>query len=317
VDKAREILCSDTATQFPFLNFNAIHVHIGSQLGDTKQTETAINIMLGLVAPFPAIRHLNIGGGLPVTYDGRKMPSTEEFAEKVCPPLSQYHVMLEPGRSLVAPAGVLLTRVLYRKEQAGHKMLIVDASMTELMRPALYQAKHLVIPVDRSSCPPQSPMAAGYQEEANNVSEFTIVGPVCETTDVLSKSTMLPDALAVPGTILAIMTAGAYGASMANNYNARPMPPQICVLPDGSVMCSVRRQSFEDLVRDELDVQTPKQRGKGKQQSAVKPSAPKKKTTQMTRSVQGEKKKFAKKAPAAAGKNKKNLKQSAKGRRRQ
>ena len=163
--------------------------------------------------------------------------------------------MLEPGRSIVAPAGILLTRVLYRKEQAGHKMLIVDASMTELMRPALYGAKHLIIPVTvpEGTSSPLSAEASAKNEGSTGLVEFTIVGPVCETTDVLSKSTWLPDSIAVPGTLLAILTAGAYGATMSNNYNARPIPPQVCVLEGGKVVCAVRRQTFDDLIRDELD----------------------------------------------------------------
>jgi diaminopimelate decarboxylase len=148
--------------------------------------------------------------------------------------------MLEPGRSMVASAGLLLTRVLYRKDQAGLKMLIVDASMTDLMRPALYQAKHAVLPV----------IAATAEEEQD---EYNLVGPVCETTDVLARGVRLPTRCAEPGQLLVIMTTGAYGFAMANNYNARPLIPQV-IVREGVVRLSTKRQTFDDLIRDELDV---------------------------------------------------------------
>lgn len=168
------------------------------------------------------------------------MPDVSLFAEAVAPHLQGRHLMLEPGRRILAPAGVLLTKVLYRKDQDNQRILIVDASMTELMRPALYNAFHSIIPA--IEYPAGTP-----------TNQYTIVGPVCESTDVLGRNISLPDEAAQPGALLVIMTAGAYGFAMANNYNARPLPPQLVVQPSG-VLVSTKRQSFADLVRDEMDM---------------------------------------------------------------
>lgn len=237
IEVAESIL--QRADAFPHLTFKGLHCHIGSQLGDTVATRRAIEIAVALVEKYPSITALNIGGGMPVSYDGSEKPPPSDFAAAVCPLLQKYEVMLEPGRSIVASAGVLVTRVLYRKDQAGHKMLIVDASMTELMRPALYQAKHAVFPVVEAD--PSEPLE-----------QFTLVGPVCETTDVLAREVMLPARCGVPGQLLVLMTTGAYGFAMANNYNARPLPAQV-VVRGGVAAVSTARQTFADLLRDELD----------------------------------------------------------------
>lgn len=238
-------LLSESATRFPNLLLNGVHIHIGSQLGDTLQTKKAIEITLALVQQFPQVTAINIGGGMPVSYDNKPYPSIGEFAAEVCPLLQSYQVLLEPGRRIVAPTGILLMKVLYRKEQAGHRLLMVDASMTEIMRPALYSAKHAVVPLETS---------AEDEPESEQVS-FTIVGPVCETTDVLAKDVRLPKRVAQPGQLLALCTVGAYGFAMANNYNARPLPPQVVVDVAGQLKCSTKRQTFEDLIRDECDKQ--------------------------------------------------------------
>jgi len=239
IEVARGIL-ERHSVDFPHLDFAGVHLHIGSQLGDTVQTKTALAIGLELVKPFSSVKHINIGGGMPVTYDDTVYPAPEDFAAMVCPMLSNYEVMLEPGRSIVGSGGMLLTRVLYRKDQAGQKILIVDASMTDLMRPALYQAKHTVLPLTKA-----------VDGEPHDI--FNIVGPVCETTDVLARNVSLPSRCGHPDALLVLMTAGAYGFSMANNYNAHPLPPQI-VAHGGISMVSTKRQTFEDLIRDELDL---------------------------------------------------------------
>lgn len=195
------------------INFAGIHVHIGSQLHDTEATQQAIQAALDLIKPYPNIRTLDIGGGLPVAYTPDEViPSVYEFVNAIYPLVQDYEVLLEPGRAIVADAGLLLTEVLYVKKQAGQTFYIVDASMSELIRPALYQAYHEIVPIIKHETP---------------VTPANIVGPVCETADVLGRNMQLPELKA--GDLLAVMTAGAYGMVMASNYNARPRPAEILV----------------------------------------------------------------------------------------
>ena len=148
---------------------------------------------------------------------GEALPSVAEFVSSLRPNLADLPIseplMIEPGRFLVADAGVLLTRVLYTKRQLGQTTVIVDASMSDLLRPALYDAHHEIIPLNEASAAPRESMQ--------------IVGPVCETTDALNREVTLP--LPQPGDYLAILTVGAYGMVMANNYNARPRPAEVVV----------------------------------------------------------------------------------------
>lgn len=234
-DTIREILAQQA--QYPHLTFQGVHVHIGSQLGDTAATVKAVEIALEVIAPYPQLRTINIGGGLPVAYrPGQMLPAFDEFAAAVTPLLDGYQVMLEPGRSIIADAGVLLVRVLYRKQQAGQTLVIVDGSMTELIRPALYQAHHEIVPL--------TPRRTDLQP-------VQIVGPVCETSDVLGRDVLLPDV--EPGDVLAILTAGAYGMVMASNYNARPRPPEVVILLDGQTwQIARRRETWADLTALEM-----------------------------------------------------------------
>jgi diaminopimelate decarboxylase len=151
------------------------------------------------------------------------------------PLLKGYDVMLEPGRSIIADAGVLVASVLYVKRQAGQTFLITDASMAELIRPALYQAHHEIIAVNK-------PRNAETQL-------VNVVGPVCESSDVLGRAVPLPEL--APGDLLAVLTAGAYGMAMASNYNQRLRPAEVVV--DGDTwQVSRRRETWDDLVKDEI-----------------------------------------------------------------
>jgi diaminopimelate decarboxylase len=145
----------------------------------------------------------------------------------------QLKLMLEPGRSIVGQAGVLLTKVLYRKRTGAKEFVIVDAAMNDLIRPALYQAHHEIVPLEL--------------REALMI-EADVVGPVCETGDFLARDRKMPDC--APGEVLAVCTAGAYGFVQASNYNSRPRPPEVLV--EGSGFRVIRdRESAEDLVRGE------------------------------------------------------------------
>lgn len=223
--------------KYPNLKFSGLHVHIGSQLGDTRGTVEAVEKSLELITPYEHLRTLNIGGGLPAVYHAdAELPSFDDFAQAIRPLVDNYSIILEPGRSIIADAGILLASVLYEKRHAGQRFIILDASMTEIIRPMLYQAHHDIVPI----------------QQANETMLTQVVGPVCETTDVLGRDVPLPELSAGDG--IAVLTAGAYGAVMASNYNARPRPAEVVVNPDGTSWRIVRqRETWEDLLRGELE----------------------------------------------------------------
>jgi diaminopimelate decarboxylase len=229
--------------KYPQIKFEGLHVHIGSQLGDVDATVNAVKRVVAIAEEAGEIKYLNVGGGFPVQYrpdqPTNALPAAEAFARAVAPLVKGFHVMLEPGRSIVADAGIVLTRSLYRKDQAKMTMLIVDASMVEVMRPALYSAYHDVVPV-RTIDPNQSTTIT------------TIVGPVCESTDVINAGVPLQDSAVQPDELFAIMTTGAYCSAMAGNYNARPLCAEVAILENGTFTLSRKRQTFDDLLRDEV-----------------------------------------------------------------
>src|SRR5690606_28418463 len=150
---------------YPHLFIAGIHVHIGSQLMRIDATLDAVRLAQQLADPHSDLRTLNIGGGFPVRYGGNEnVPEPGEFAEALKPVLDGWHIMIEPGRAIVADAGLLLASVLYVKEQYERRFVIIDASMTELLRPALYGAEHPIIPV---------------REPVDEMVPAMVVGPVC------------------------------------------------------------------------------------------------------------------------------------------
>ena len=171
-----------------------------------------------------------------MSYDGSGVPDATRLAAAVLPALEglPLTLVLEPGRSLVAAAGALLTRVLYVKEGHGKRFVVVDAGMNDLLRPALYQAFHRIEPVGR----------AGERAELVDV-----VGPVCETSDFLARRRELERV--EPGELLAVRDAGAYAFSMSSNYNMRPRAAEV-MIEDGTARLIRRRETFDDLVRTEV-----------------------------------------------------------------
>ena len=213
--------------------------HIGSQITDTTPFREAIErvgkLFRALRADGFPLTHLDVGGGLGVTYTVERPPSLEAYARAVREPLRGLDatLVLEPGRVLVANAGVLLTRVLYRKTTPARRFVIVDAGMNDLVRPALYGAHHDLVPVKPRRGPRRT---------------VDVVGPVCESSDVLGKERKLPPLAA--GDLLAVKTAGAYGMSMSSTYNSRLRPAEVLV--DGRAYRVVRRRdTLEDLWRGE------------------------------------------------------------------
>lgn len=230
-----------------YLKARGVSVHIGSQITDVAPFGEAMALVADLVRELRADGHridsIDAGGGLGIAYE---KPSPQEFsayvatyARALAAPLSDLNVrlLLEPGRSIVGPAGVLLTSVVYRKQNDGKRFLVVDAAMNDLIRPALYGAYHEIIPVTKSADP------------AANSEVTDIVGPVCETGDFFARDRALPGVN--EGDLLAILDAGAYGMVLASNYNTRPRPAEVLVTGK-SVKIIRRRERLSDLLRAEL-----------------------------------------------------------------
>ena len=237
-DEARVV--ARAAESLPNVSLAGLDMHIGSQLTRIEPYAAGLARLLELRDAIVAdgggreLRHLDIGGGLGVTYDAESEADLDAFAHIVVPAAkaSGLELVMEPGRFLVGNAGVLLTRVLYRKRSGGKDYVITDAGMTELLRPSHYNAFHRIEPV-------------GPAGEAGVVD---VVGPVCESGDFFARDRSLGDV--APGDLLAIGSAGAYGSVMSSQYNARPRVPEIIV--DGERVAVAReRETLEDLVRHE------------------------------------------------------------------
>ncbi len=222
------------------LALEGLSCHIGSQILDPSALLAAADRMLELIERLRAggfaIRTLDLGGGLGVAYRAdERAPDIGEFARQVRARLDgrDLFLIVEPGRSITAEAGVLLTRVLYRKRTDSKEFVVVDAAMNDLIRPALYQSHHEILPVRAGA--PGTILA-------------DVVGPVCETGDYLARDRRMPNVL--PGDLLAVATAGAYAFVAASNYNSRLRPPEVLVEGDRWRIIR-RRETFEDLVRGE------------------------------------------------------------------
>jgi diaminopimelate decarboxylase len=219
-----------------------VHKHIGSQLMHVSPYVESLKKILDLVEQLKGIgvqiRYLNVGGGLGITYLDEVPPQPEDLAQAISPLLKDLKcvLILEPGRSIVGNAGVLLTRILYHKANPDKTFLIVDAAMNDLIRPSLYGAYHEIKPV------------RDLREKGRKQVLVDVVGPVCESGDFLAKDRMMP--LADPGELLAVMSAGAYGFSMASNYNSRLRIPEVLVR-EGEIHVIRAREAYPDLVRGE------------------------------------------------------------------
>lgn len=219
-----------------------IDAHIGSQILEPEPYRQALLHLLELVDTLSRegieLDLLDLGGGFGVSYDESMDPDPETFAERIVPHLatSGLRLVLEPGRYLVAHAGVLLARVLYIKVMGPKTFVVTDAGMNDLLRPSHYSSVHRVELVRRSDRP---------------ASPVDVVGPICEAGDFLALDLAMP--LPDPGELLAIHTVGAYGFSMASTYNARPRPAEVLV-DRGEARLIRRRETYDDLVRGEEDL---------------------------------------------------------------
>jgi diaminopimelate decarboxylase len=230
----------ERARALPGLILEGVSCHIGSQLLDPAPLVEAALRMLALVdrlreRGFP-IRYFDLGGGLGVPYKpADPRPDAAAFLSRIIEIIAGkgLFLMFEPGRSIVAEAGALISRVLYRKRSGVKEFVVVDAAMTELIRPALYGAHHEIVPLRENRLPRVT---------------ADVVGPVCETGDFLAKDRDMANVL--PGDFVAVLTAGAYGMVAASNYNARPRPAEILV-EGASARVIRRRESWRDLIRGE------------------------------------------------------------------
>jgi diaminopimelate decarboxylase len=235
IEVAQELLRRSAKGELPDVLAVGVHVHVGSQLPDPDGMVAAARIGIEVIEAGREagleLDWLDVGGGLPIDYGGRRPLGPEAFAEALAPVVAGRGIRLavEPGRHLVGRAGALVTRVLYRKHRSAGRILVVDTGMHHLMRPALYQAVHRIVPVH--------PAGPTFPTE--------VVGPICESTDVLAGAADLPDL--APGALVAILDAGAYGMTMASNYNGHPRPAEI-VVEGGVATVARRRETWDELL---------------------------------------------------------------------
>jgi diaminopimelate decarboxylase len=227
------------AASLPNIEVAGVDMHIGSQITELAPFEQAFKLMAELVAKLKSeghnIHHLDLGGGLGVPYRGDNdvPPHPDEYAAMVKRTLGHLNLkyVMEPGRMIVGNAGILVTRVVYVKETKDKTFVIQDGAMNDLIRPTLYDAYHEIIPVDEA--------------RKAKLAEFDVVGPVCESGDYFAKSRRM--AKLEPGDLMAVMTAGAYGAVQSGTYNTRPLVPEVLV--NGKQWAIIRaRQTYEELI---------------------------------------------------------------------
>ncbi len=235
LDDARELFSTIGGRRA--LKLVAVHVHVGSQITTLEPLRRAAAIAARmseeLLDAGVSLEYVDLGGGLGISYDGREVPSVEEYVGALVGEVraSGLPIVVEPGRAIAGPAGVLVARVIDIKPRDGSSdFVVIDAGMTELMRPALYGAFHRIEPV--------APRDAAERQ-------YEIVGPVCESSDVVGRDRRLP-ALDV-GDLVAIRDAGAYGSAMASNYNRRPLPAEVLV-DEGKWRVIRRRQTLDDML---------------------------------------------------------------------
>ena len=240
LDLHRTAVACRAAARLPNIEIVGLHMHIGSQILSARPFEQALRKVAGfcreLKAIYPTFRYIDVGGGIGIRYrPGQEPLALEDYARRMIPVLRELglSVVMEPGRYLVGNSGILVCRVQYVKLGAHKKFVVSDAGMNDLIRPLLYEAHHDILPVSRRK----------------GSLRGDLVGPICESGDYLARDRRLP--AVGEGELLAVMSAGAYGFTMASNYNSRPRAAEVMV--DGRRARVVRkRETWQDLVRHEM-----------------------------------------------------------------
>jgi diaminopimelate decarboxylase len=228
------------ASTLPHVQVIGVSCHIGSQLTEVGPFVEAVQRVKELVFKLRAkgihIRYLDLGGGLGITYQQEEPPHPREYAQSLLQEMAgiECTLILEPGRVIVGNAGILVTKVLYTKEDGEKNFIVVDAAMNDLIRPSLYGSYQRIQPVH---------IRESYEIVAD------VVGPICESGDFLAKDRKLPKV--EPGELLAVMSAGAYGFSMASNYNSRPRAAEVLVAKDRFYIVR-EREDYDDLIKGEF-----------------------------------------------------------------
>ncbi|WP_018634791.1 diaminopimelate decarboxylase [Parafrankia elaeagni] len=260
VDIERAAALFSSAAADGSLRPEGIHVHIGSPIFDPQVYATALERVLALVAEIEAAGHpvttINLGGGFPAEYSEDSAPGWDDFAEAICPRLEGFvgrggQVIFEPGRTIAANAGVLLSAVRYRKQAGERQLIVIDAGMTHIVRAAMYDSYHFMWPVTPG---PEMVPPSRDQHSLDDLVTYDVVGPICESSDYLAKGRALPAMVA--GDLLAIFSAGAYGMTMTSNYNSQLRPAEVLVEGDRARLIR-RRETYDDLVALELLDDTP------------------------------------------------------------
>ena len=245
IGMARELYAKASGARY--LKVAGVSVHIGSQITEFAPFAEAVTRVADLVRQLCSdghtVKYVDAGGGLGIAYQDPESEfgaSVTSYARAVTAPLKglNVHLLLEPGRAIIAPAGVLVTRVVYRKENGGKRFLVVDAAMNDLIRPALYGAYHEIVPVVRSG-----------KSSLQTREIVDVVGPVCESSDFFARDRKLPRL--EEGDLLAILDTGAYGMALASNYNTRPRPAEILVHGKSAKVIR-RREKVRELYSSEL-----------------------------------------------------------------
>ncbi|HOD82381.1 MAG: Diaminopimelate decarboxylase [Planctomycetes bacterium ADurb.Bin126] len=235
-----------------FARLDAIHLHIGSPIYSADPYVEAIRKTLDLIARLRdkgfSVTALDIGGGFGADYEEHRSPAAVQYAQQIVPLLrgSGLAIILEPGRQISCNSGLLVTQVQYVKQGGERNFVIVDAAMTDLIRPALYEAQHFIYPVRLGEGVPVPQRKMDFAPPAGT--KVDVVGGVCESSDFLAKDRVLPPA--GRGDLLAVFSAGAYGFVMASQYNSRPRPPEVLVEGDAWRIVR-RRETYEDLMAGE------------------------------------------------------------------
>ena len=239
IDILRAPMAYQAASKLPNLQVVGIDCHIGSQLVEVEPVVEALKKLKRLVQDLRKegmeIQYLDLGGGLGITYEDEEPPHPVEYASSILEEAKGFGctLILEPGRVIVGNAGILVARVLYRKENEEKRFVIIDAGMNDLVRPSYYGSHHQILPV---------------KEDKREEVVVDVVGPICESSDFIAKERRM--SMVDSGELIAVMSAGAYGFSMSTNYNSRPRVAEVLVRDDKMYVIR-KRENYEDLVRGE------------------------------------------------------------------